>query len=138
MLRINLNSMFRSQSNVQFGGIIYLYDLSQTEVANRRTIMRLKEPEPLRRVVLTTLGREGSNLETRLKDITGGRVQIQRFTNSKASAWTIVDSILAMGPIQVGTIHGELNRICNQLPKEVPKKSKKRFLLLAKLLGFMV
>ena len=90
--------------------------------------MRLNEPESLRRVVLTTLGREGSNLETRLKDITGKRVQIQRFTNSKESAWSIVDTILAMGSIQVGTIHGELARISDQLQKPAPKPGNRRFL----------
>lgn len=91
--------------------------------------MRLNEPESLRRVVLTTLGREGSNLETRLKHITDSkRMQTRRFTNSKESAWSIVDTILAMGSIQVGTIHGELARISDQLQKPAPKPGNRRFL----------
>jgi hypothetical protein len=128
---------------MQFGGIIYLHDLSQTRFGSRgdvMTPMKLSNPENCKiapRVILATVDGNSSMAKLRekqLMDTTWRNVQTQRFTNTKDSAWSIVDTILDTYPTKLCYIQDELDRICDSLLKRSPK----RIVGIHKLLGFLV
>lgn len=129
---------------MQFGGVIYLHDLSQPRDVSRgknvMTPMKLSDPEIAPRVILATVDGDGSmakRRENQLKDTTWQNVQIRQFTNTKDSAWNIVDTILGIPPtgIKLSCIQDELDKICDSLPKHFPKR-KGIFGFFANLFGF--
>ena len=126
---------------MQFGGIIYLYDLSQPrDVSKGKNVMtptKLSDPEIASRVILATVDGNGlmaKHRENQVKD-TWRKVQTRQFTNTKDSAWSIVDTILNISPIKLSDIQDELETICNSLPKHFPKP-KGIFGFFASLFGF--
>ena len=131
---------------MQFGGIIYLHDLSQPRDVSRgknvMTPMKLSEsdPEIALRVILATVDGNGSKAklrENQLKDTTWQKLKTQQFTNTKDSAWSIVDTILGISHtgIKLCYIQDELDKICDSLPKHFPKP-KGIFGFFASLFGF--
>jgi hypothetical protein len=130
---------------MQFGGIIYLHDLSQTRDVpkgkNVMTPMRLvSDPKIACRVILATVDGNGSKAQRRenqLKDTTWRKVQTRQFTKTMDSAWSIVDTILNLNisPIELSYIQDELDTICDSLPKYIPKP-KGFFGFFANLFGF--
>ena len=113
---------------MQFGGIIYLRDLSKLQDVSRgknvMTPMKLSYPEIAPRVILATVDGENSmarRREDHLKDTTWQEVQIRQFTNTKDFAWSIVDTILGISPIKLCYIQDELDKICDSLPKHFPE-----------------
>ena len=74
--------------------------------------------------------------EKQLMDATWRNVQTQQFTNTKDSAWSIVDTILHISPTKLCYIQDELDRICDSLPKQFPML-KNVFLKLFKFLSFV-
>ena len=126
---------------MQFGGIIYLHDLSQPRDVSRgknvMTPMKLFEPEIASRFILATVDGNGLMAKHRnqLKDITWRTVQTRQFTNTKDSAWSIVDVILGKSPMKLSYIQDRLDTICASLPKHFPKP-KGAFGFFASLFGF--
>ena len=114
---------------MQFGGIIYLQDPSQRRDISRQkdamTPMKLSDPEIAPRVILAMVDGDGLMTKNRdqLKDsdTTTWGVQTRQFTNTKDSAWSIVDTILGIPPIELCYIQDELDTICATLPKQFPK-----------------
>ena len=113
---------------MQFGGIIYLHDLSQTRDVSRgknvMTPMKLSDPEIAPRVIVATVDGNGlmaKRREKQLKDTTWRNMQTRQFTNTKDSAWSIIDTILGIPPIKLCYIRDELDTICDLLPKQFPK-----------------
>ena len=93
---------------MQFGGIIYLHHPYQSLGWNdsrgenvMRLSMKLSDPEMAPRVILGMVGpgENGRNLNGQLKDTTWRNVQTRQFTNTKDSAWSIVDTLLGISPI---------------------------------------
>lgn len=128
---------------MQFGGIIYLHDLSEPRVGswgNVMTPMKLSNPENCEivpRFILAKVDGNGSMAKLRekqLMDTTWRNMQTQQFTNTKDSAWSIVDTILNISPTKLCYIQDELDRICDSLPKRFRKRI---FGILDKLLGFL-
>ena len=109
----------RYAQDMQFGGIIYLLDLSQPRNLpmgkNGMTPMKLSDhPEIAPRVILATV--DGNGLmaklrENQLKDTTWRKMQTRQFTNTKDSAWSIVDTILGTSPIKLCFIQDQLDTI---------------------------
>ena len=90
------------------------------------TPMRLSNPEIAPRVILATAGGNGleaKRREKQLKNSNWREVKIQQFTNTKDSAWSIVDSILGISPtgIQLSYIQDELDKIYDSLSNHFPK-----------------
>ena len=82
------------------------------------TFTKLRDPEP-HRVILTTVDGDSSSAKRReyqLKNTVWREVQTCRFINTRDSAWSILDTILKMGPIKLQCIQDELDRICTTLP----------------------
>lgn len=82
------------------------------------TPTKLLDPEP-HRVILATV--EGNSLtakrrESQLKDTIWREVQTCQFMNTQDSAWSILDTILGVDPIELQDIQAELHSICNTLP----------------------
>ena len=118
---------------MRFGGIIYLYDLSLPRDVSRgkdmMTPMKLSDPELeiASRVILATVDGNGlmaKRRENQLKDTNWLKVRTREFTNTKDSAWSIVDTILGKleSPIKLCDIQDELDKICASLPKDFPKQ----------------
>ena len=114
---------------MDFGGVIYLHDLSQPRVASMRenvmTPMKLSDFGIAPRVILATV--DGNSLiarhrENQLKNITWQEVQTRQFTNTKDSAWSIVDNILGVSPTKMCYIRDKLDKIRDSLPKQSPKR----------------
>jgi len=116
--------------DVQFGGIIYLHDLTDPRGGSKRgaiTPTKLSRPEPARRVVLATM--KGSGISQRTADfredqlkrlqwkkaLEGGS-QMRQFTLTEDSAWSIVDIILERGFTELRPIQDELDKIYRTLP----------------------
>ena len=125
---------------MQFGGIIYFHDLKQSRDVSRgenvnvpvMTPMRLSDREIAPRVILATVDGNGSEAklrENRLKNTTWQNLRTQQFANTKKSAWSIVDTILAIPPtgINLRYIQDELDKICNSLSKHPPKPKPQGF-----------
>ena len=55
--------------------------------------------------------------ENQFKDTTWVEMQTREFTNTKDSAWSIVDTILGTSPIELCYIQDELDTICATCPK---------------------
>ena len=132
---------------MQFGGVIYFHDLSQPRVVstgkdlNVMTPMKLSDPEIVPRVILAMVDGNGLNAkrrENQLKNAAWPMVKTQQFTNTKDSAWGIVDTILGIPPtgIKLSYIQNELVRICDLLPKHFPRRTRV-FRFFAKLFGFL-
>ena len=131
---------------MQFGGVIYLHDLSQPRDVsmgkNVMTPMKLSNPnsEIAPRVILATV--DGNDLnakrrENRLKDTAWRKLETREFTNTTDSAWSIVDAILGISPagIKLVYIQDELERICEPLPKSI-QKPRRIFGIFGNLFGF--
>jgi hypothetical protein len=89
--------------------------------------MKLSDPEIAPRVILATVDGNGSiarRLNNQLKDTTWQNVQTQQFTNTKDSAWSIIDTILRISPIKLCYIQDELDKICDSLPKHFLKSKR--------------
>ena len=89
------------------------------------TPMKLSNPEIAPRVILATVDENGlkaKRRENQLKN-TRRKLKIQQFTNTKDSAWSIVDNILGISPtgIKLSYIQDELDKICDSLPNHFPK-----------------
>lgn len=113
---------------MQFCGIIYLHDLSQPrdfpKGKNVMTPMKLSDPEIAPRVILATVDGNGlmaKHRENQLKDTTWRKMQTRQFTNTKDSAWSIVDTILGTSPIKLCYIQDQLDTICATFPFPIPK-----------------
>ena len=131
---------------MQFGGVIYLHDFSHPRVVsmgknlNVMTPMKLSDPEIAPRVILATVDGNGLNAnrhENRLKDTTWRELKSLQFTNTKDSAWSIVDAILGISPtgIKLLYIQDELEKICDSLPKHFTKRNKSFFRIFRNLFG---
>ena len=129
---------------MQFGGVIYLHDLSQPrDVSMRKNVMtpmKLSDPEIAPRVILATVDGNGLNAkhrENRLKDTTWRELKTLQFTNTKDSAWSIVDAILDISPtaIKLLCIQDVLDKVCDSLPKHFIKRKRNFFGFLGKLFG---
>ena len=118
---------------MQFGGVIYLHDLSQPrDVEKVMTPLKLSDPEIALRVILATVDGNGLNAkarENRLNATISPELKTLQFTNTKDSAWSIVDAILGISPtgIKLFYIQDELDKVYDSLSKNV-KKRKKFFL----------
>ena len=132
---------------MQFGGVIYLHDLSQprdvSKGKNVMTPMKLSDPEIAPRVILATVDGNGLNAkrrENQLKNTAWRKVRTRQFTNTKDSAWSIVDTILGIPPtgIKLSYIQDELDKIYDSLPKqlEIPKPASGVFGFIARLFGW--
>ena len=132
--------------DVQFGGVIYLHDLSQprdvTRGKNMMTPMKLlsdPDGEIAPRVILGTVDGNGEEAKRRQKQLKSSwKVKnTLQFTNTKDSAWSIVDTILGISPtgIKMCYIQDELDKIYDSLPKHFPKPASGVFGFFAKLFG---
>ena len=133
--------------DTQFGGVIYLHDLSQPRDLSRgknvMTPMKLSDPEIAPRVILATVEGNGfkeKHRENQLKITAWRKVKTLQFTNTKDSAWSIVDTILGISPtgIEMCYIQDELDKIYDSLPKqlEIPKPASGVFGFIARLFGW--
>ena len=129
---------------MQFGGIIYLHDLSQPRDVsmgkNVMTPMKLSDPEIAPHVILATVDVIGSmaiHRENQLKNTTWRKLKTRQFTNTKDSAWSIVDTILGMSPtgIKLLYIQDNLDRIRESLSKNI-QKPRRTFGISGNLFGF--
>ena len=131
---------------MQFGGVIYLHDLSQPRDVsmgkNVMTPLKLSDPdsEIAPRVILATVDGNGLNAkrrENRLKDTTWRELKTLQFTNTKDSAWSIVEAILDISPtgIKLHYIQDELDKVCGPLPKHFTKRKRTFFGILGSLFG---
>jgi len=140
--------------DVQFGGIVYLHDITQSRAqpmaVGTLTPLMLSRPEPARHVLLTTVKWEracqdpnATGRERELKDIKWKKVievgaQMCRFTNTKDSAWSIVDALLQREPIKLHTVHQDLDKIYRTFQKVPPKRGRGFFASLFRRVGFKV
>jgi hypothetical protein len=105
------------------------------------TPVKLSNPEIAPRVIIATVGGNNENAkhrEEQLKATTWQKLQIRQFTNTSDSAWSIVDTILCLPPIKLCHIQRELDRICKELPKQLPKRRGTFFNFFARLFGLKV
>ena len=81
--------------------------------------------EPPRVIVATVDGNssKAKPRESRLKDIIWPGMQVYQFTNTKDSAWSIIDTILCVDPIKLQYLQDELGRICTTLPTQSAPRS---------------
>lgn len=101
-----------------------MHDLSQSNgPPNGKRMMtptKLSDPEP-HRVILATVdgGSDTAKLrESKLKSSIWREVRTYQFMNTWDSAWSILDTILDVEPIEMQYIRNELDRICKTLPTQ--------------------
>jgi len=117
---------------MQFGGIIYLHDLSQTREPSRgermMTPTKLSDPEPPRVILAMVDGNSitAKRRESQLKDAVWP-VQTCQFMDTQDSAWSILDTILRVDPIELQYIQDELDRICTTLPTQLAPRPNRSF-----------
>ena len=90
------------------------------------TPTKLSVPEP-HRVILVTVdgGSEAAKLrESQMKSSIWREVQTCQFMNTHDSAWSILDTILGVDPVNLQYIQDELDRICNTLPTSSSKPNR--------------
>ena len=93
------------------------------------TPTKLSVPEP-HRVILVTVdgGSEVAKLrESQMKSSIWREVQTCQFMNTHDSAWSILDTILGVDPVNLQYIQDELDRICNTLPKQSAPRPQRSF-----------
>ena len=62
------------------------------------------------------------------KEMVNGGSQTCRFMNTKESAWSIIDTVLRISPMQLHVIQRDLKRVCSQLSETTtPPKRRKGF-----------
>ncbi|KDR82110.1 hypothetical protein GALMADRAFT_264377 [Galerina marginata CBS 339.88] len=133
-------------SDVQFGGIVYLHDITASRVqkefdAAALALRTLSRPEPASHLLMTTVkwGRvqqdpraQKRELELQAnswKKILDGGAHLCRFADTKDSAWEIVDKLLQKEPLELLVLQQELDRIHRFIPSRPPRlhKEKKGF-----------
>ncbi|KAJ2934628.1 hypothetical protein H1R20_g2458, partial [Candolleomyces eurysporus] len=115
--------------DTRLGGVIYIHDITQDRGGSQygRTwpAGQLKHPEPLRHLLLATakwdLTSESrpavfEQREHQLKTSVWNNqirrgVQVERFLNTKDSAWTILSKLLALAPLELSVLQRDLDRI---------------------------
>jgi hypothetical protein len=105
------------------------------------TPVKLSNPEIAPRVIIATVGGNNKNAKRReeqLKATTWQRLQIRQFANTSDSAWSIVDTILGLPPITLRHIQRELDKICEELPQQLPRRRGTFFNFFARLFGLKV
>lgn len=105
------------------------------------TPVKLSNPEIAPRVIIATVGGHNENTkhrEEQLKATTWQKLQIQQFTNTSDSAWSIVDTILCLPSIKLFHIQQELDKICKELPNQLPKQRGAFVNFFARLFGLKV
>jgi len=116
-------------SDVPFGGIIFLHDISVTRAQPKldspiSVLERLTRPHPAGHVVMTTVrwekvqddGLVAQQKEQELQGRIWKRIlesggEMRRFINTADSAWDIVDTLLGKNPLKLGTVREDLDRI---------------------------
>ena len=101
----------------------------------------LSSPEIASRVKLATVGEsdlKAKRRDNQLKNTSWWMVRTLQFTNTKDSAWSIVDTILGISPtgIKLCYIQDELDKIYDSLPKHFPKMASGVFGFFSKLFAF--
>jgi hypothetical protein len=84
----------------------------------------------LQRVILVTVDGDSDaakRRESQLKSSIWRGVQTCQFMNTQESAWTILDTILEVDPINLQYIQDELDRICTTLPTKFASKPNRSF-----------
>ena len=105
------------------------------------TPVKLSNSEIAPLVIIATVDGNNENAKHRkeqLKATTWQKLQIQQFTNTSDSAWSIVDTILGLQPIKLCHTQQELDKICKELPKQLPKQRGTLFNFFARLFGLKV
>jgi len=115
----------RCTKDTIFGGIIYLHDISQDRAVFGPfwPLKYLLRPEPVDHVLLTTT--KWDRLETRAvgfqrsselergqwEVLLSGGAKLCRFDNTQDSAWNVVDTLLAIKPLDLEILRSDLDRI---------------------------
>lgn len=142
----------RCSSDVLFGGIVYLHDITQDRVGTTYgpswPIGYLSRPEPAQHLLLTTVkwdraelvsGPDYNRRENELrrgvwKGIGDGGAKICRFRNTNSSAWEVINTILELQPLELQVLQKELDRIRRAATKPAAPRQKKG--IFAKLFSF--
>lgn len=114
--------------NIQFGGIIYFYDVSQSNKppCGKRVMTPTKLPDRKPPRVILAMVDGNSVAVERLKsrlDTIWPKVPTCQFKDTQDSAWSIVDRILSADPLKLQYIQDELGGICNTLPTQFAPKA---------------
>ncbi|THU96281.1 hypothetical protein K435DRAFT_858681 [Dendrothele bispora CBS 962.96] len=137
--------------DVDVGGIIYLHDISQPRTNKTKCLLDgLSSPETIKHLLLTTTKwdgrlREYEPREKELKRKTWQKLldrgaQISQFGNDRLtgteSAWKVINMLLKQGPLELGILQQDLDRIAGKGNQAHKKKSRKGlFAKLFKLFG---
>jgi len=140
----------RCSSNVLFGGVIYLHDITiqKPNFGTFWPIGHLARPEPASHVVLTmrsrdrmtdtdAIDREKELKASAWKNAIEGGARTGHFLNTHDSAWEAVDTLLELDPLELRLLRTELKKICKAFEKisEKPLPSKGFFSSLFSLFG---
>ena len=85
------------------------------------TPTKVPDFEPPRVILATVDGNsiKAKRRESQLKDTIWREMQTCEFMNTQDSAWSILDTILRVDPIDLEYIRNELDRICTMLPTQL-------------------
>ena len=88
------------------------------------TPTKLFDPEPPRVILAMVDGNSATarRRESQLKDAVWPQVPICQFMDTQDSAWSILDTILRVGPIELQYIQDKLDSICKTLPTQISPK----------------
>jgi len=116
------HSTYRCTDHTRFGGVIHLQDL-QRDIGRRPPFLTsLTQPEPLGHVLLATrfnnhFERADENTllynlwESPLRNFLLNSLKPCRFLGTQESAWNIVDTLLALEPIDLKLFLTDLERV---------------------------
>jgi hypothetical protein len=140
----------RCSADALFGGIVYLHDITQDRAVTYGPswpVGYLSRPEPARHLLLTTVkwdravsGPDYAERENELrrgvwKGIGEGGAKICRFSNTKSSAWDVINTLLELQPLELQVLQKELDRIRRATSKPTPPMQRKG--IFARLFGFL-
>ena len=93
------------------------------------TPTKLSVPESHRVILVTVDGDSDAakRRESQMKSSIWREVQTCQFMNTQESAWSILDTILAVEPINLQYIQNELDRICTTLPTQSAPRPHRSF-----------
>jgi len=126
-------------SDVPFGGIVYLHDITVSRVQKEidmatLALRNLARPEPARHLLMATVkwGRAQQDPHATLREeelktnswrkILEGGAHLTRFANTEDSAWEIVNKLLQEEPLELVVLLRELDRIHRLFPTRSPRQ----------------
>ena len=116
-----------------------MYDLSQARPPRGERMMtptKLPDREPPRVTLAMVDGNSftAKRRESQLKNTIWREVRTCKFLNTQNSAWSTLDTILGVEPIELQYIQDELDRICATLPTQFAPRPNRSFF--SSLFGF--